>query len=68
MYVPERQFEQLVEDDDDENVPDKQLEHMVDEATENEPAAQTPVTAVRPVVAQYDPAVHAVQAVEPVDA
>ena len=52
MKVPARQFEQLVEDADDEYVPDKQFEHTDDEATEYEPAAQAPVSAVRPVVAQ----------------
>ena len=59
---------QLVEDADDEYVPDKQLEQAVEEATEYVPAAQAPVTAVRPVVAQYDPAVHEEQLDEPADA
>ena len=54
-------MEQLVEDIDDEYVPDIQLEHIVEDATENKPAAHTPVTAVSPVVAQYDPPGHAVQ-------
>ena len=45
-----------------------QLEQTVDESTEYEPAAQAPVTALRPAVAQYEPAVHAEQAVTPVDA
>ena len=35
------------------------------EAEEYEPAAQAPVTAVKPVVAQYDPPGHAVQVDEP---
>ena len=35
------------------------------ETVQNEPAVQTPVTAVRPVVAQYDPAVHDEQLEEP---
>ena len=52
---------QLVEDIDDENCPDEQLEQTVEDATEYEPASQTPVTAVRPAVAQYEPAVHAEQ-------
>ena len=43
---------------DDEKVPDKQLEQTVDEAAEYLPAAQAPVTAVRLVVAQYEPALH----------
>jgi len=30
----------------------------VEDAAEYLPAAQAPVTAVKPVVAQYDPAVH----------
>jgi len=67
INVPERQFEQLVEEADDEYVPDKQLEHIEEEATEYEPAAQAPVTAVIPVVAQYEPAVHAEHDVDPVD-
>ena len=45
----------------------RQVEQAVDEATEYLPVVQTPVTAVRPVVAQYDPAVHAVQLEEPVE-
>ena len=53
-------MEQLVEDADDEYVPVEQLEQTVADATENDPAAQDPVTAVKPVEAQYDPAVHAV--------
>ena len=65
-YEPARQFEQLVEDADDEYVPDKQLEQTVEDATEYKPAEQAPVTAVSPVVAQYDPPVHAVQLEEPV--
>jgi len=64
-YAPARQLEQLVEDDDDENVPDKQLEQTLDEAIEYDPAAQDPVTSDRPEVAQYDPAVHDEQLKEP---
>jgi len=52
IYVPARQLEQLDDDAKVEYDPDKQLEQTVDEAIEYEPAAQTPVTAVRPVVAQ----------------
>ena len=48
----------MVEDADEEYLPDEQLEHTVADATEYEPAAHAPDTAVRPVVAQYDPAVH----------
>jgi len=59
---------QLDEDADDEYVPDEQLEQAVEEAAEYEPATQEPVTAVRPVVAQYDPLGHAVHVVDPVDA
>ena len=55
IKVPARQLKQLDEDAEGENVPDKQLEQSVEETTENEPAAQAPVTAVRPAVAQYDP-------------
>ena len=52
MKVPARQLEQDVEDADVEYVPGKQLEQTVAEATEYDPAAQDPVTAVKPVVAQ----------------
>ena len=52
MKYPKRQFEQLEDDADEENDPLKQLEQKDAEATENEPAAQAPDTAVRPVVAQ----------------
>jgi len=45
-----------------------QLVHTVAEAAEYMPIAQAPVTAVRPVVAQYDPAVHAMHALNPVAA
>ncbi len=58
-------MEQLVEDADDEYVPVEQLEQTVADATEYDPAAQAPVTAVKPVVAQYDPAVHAVHTETP---
>ena len=43
-----------------------QLEQTAEDATEYRPAAHTPVTAVSPVVAQYDPPVHAMQLEEPV--
>ena len=39
--------------------------HSVAKETEYEPAEQEPVTAVRPVVAQYDPAVQLVQLDDP---
>ena len=58
-------MEQLVEGADDEYVPAEQLEQTDADATENDPAAQAPVTAVKPVVAQYDPAVHAVHTITP---
>ena len=38
-----------------------QLEHTVAAVAEYFPTAQAPVTALRPVVAQYEPAVHALQ-------
>ena len=47
-------------------VPAKQLVQIEDDAIEYFPTMQIPVTAERPVVAQYDPAEHAVHAVEPV--
>jgi len=40
--------------------------HEVEEAGEYLPNAQAPVTAERPVVAQYEPAGHSTKAVEPV--
>jgi len=46
---------------DDEYVPERQIIQTVDDATEYEPAAHTPVTALKPVVAQYDPSVHDAQ-------
>ena len=51
-YVPARQLEQLVEADVDVYEPEKQLEQTLADETEYEPAAQAPVTALRPVVAQ----------------
>jgi hypothetical protein len=43
---------QAVDDEEDVYLPDEQLEHTVAEATEYKPAAQAPVTAVKPVVEQ----------------
>ena len=48
------------------NEPVEQLEHAVAAEAEYDPAAQTPVTAVRPPVAQYEPARHAVHELDPV--
>ena len=45
-------MEQLLEDEDEEYDPCKQLEQTDADATELKPAAQAPVAAVRPVVAQ----------------
>ncbi len=44
-----------------------QREQLAAEVVEYAPDEQVPVTAERPVVAQYDPAGHAVQAVDPVE-
>jgi hypothetical protein len=63
MKVPATQFVQPVADEEDEYVPATQFEQIDADATEYDPAAQAPVTAVRPVVAQYDPALHSEQAV-----
>jgi len=49
-------------------VPTKQDEHTVADAAEYLPAAQLPVTADNPAVAQYDPAVQAVHTLNPADA
>ncbi len=66
VYVPARQLEQLVENDaEDAYFPYEQLEQAVDKATEYEPDAHAPVTAERPAVAQYEPAVQAVHALAP---
>ncbi len=64
--MPARQFEQLDEEADDENVATRQLEHMVADALEYVPAAHVPVTADCPVVAQYDPAGHGAHTDDPV--
>ena len=66
--VPARQFEQLDDEDAAANVPDRHLEHTVDEIEEYDPAAHTPVTADNPVEAQYEPAVQEEHAEEPVEA
>ena len=42
--------------------------HVLDEALEYLPVAHAPVMADRPVVAQYDPAGHAVHSLNPADA
>lgn len=59
---------QPVENEDDANVPDEQPEQTVDDASEYEPVEQAPVTAERPVLAQKEPAGHAVHAVAPTEA
>ena len=48
------------------NRPTRQFVQKDDPAVEYEPAAQIPVTAVSPVVAQYDPAVQSLQSLNPV--
>ena len=50
-----------LDEEEAEYEPASQEEHTVDEASEYVPAAQIPVTAERPVVAQYDPAGHVKQ-------
>ena len=59
------QLEQLAKDDEDAYAPIGHLEQTDEEAAEYEPAAHTPVIAVRPTVAQYEPAVQVTQLVEP---
>jgi len=51
-YIPATQFSQLDEPAVPWKVPVPQLEQIVADDTEYLPAAQTPVTAVRPEVAQ----------------
>ena len=65
MKDPARQLEQDVDDADDEYVPDKQLEQTLEDATEYDPAAHSPVTAIRLEEAQYDPPGHITQLEEP---
>ena len=63
--VPEAQLEQTEEDAVEVKVLARQDEQTVAEEAEYFPAAQLPVTADKPVVAQYDPVVHAEQLEEP---
>ncbi len=60
-------MEQLVVDGDAAYVPARQLAQTEADAAEYVPAAQAPVSAVWPVVAQYEPALHEVHAEKPVD-
>ena len=55
------QLVHTLDDEEAEYDPAAQEEHTVEDAIEYFPAAQTPVTAIRPVVAQYDPAGHSKQ-------
>ena len=66
QYDPAGHASQPVDPVEISNVPARQLEHTVAEAAEYFPATQDPVTAVRPVVAQFEPEGHEVQLVEPV--
>ena len=61
-YVPEAHGEQLVAPALDAYVPSRQYEQTVADTLEYFPAAQIPVTADNPVVAQYEPAVQALHA------
>ena len=63
--VPEAQLEQTEEDAVEVKVSARQDEQTVADVAEYVPTAQLPVTADNPVVAQYDPAVHAEQLEEP---
>ena len=68
QYDPAGQAEHELEPGVTKYVPVAQEVQPVGVATEYLPTAHTPVTAERPEEAQYDPAGHAVQAVDPVDA
>ena len=68
QYDPPRHAAHDVDPIDPIYVPARQLEQTEDDSIENEPAVQTPVTAVKPVVAQYDPPGQAVHALDPVEA
>ena len=61
------QLVQLVEDVEEEKVLTRQDEQPVANTAEYFPAAQLPVTADSPVVAQYEPAVQALHALSPAD-
>ncbi len=65
---PAEQLVQLDEDAAELKVPNTQDEQTLAEAAEYFPAAQPPDNADSPVVAQYDPAEHAVHALNPADA
>ena len=67
-YFPEGHGVQLSEPLDIAYLPPGQREHTVAEELEYDPAAQLPVTADKPVVAQYDPAVQALHTLNPADA
>ena len=53
--MPVEQLEQVVDDAEAENFPTKHEEQTVADVAEYVPAAQLSVTAVSPVVAQYEP-------------
>ncbi len=61
------QLVHALDDEEAEYDPAAQEEHTVDDSIEYFPDAQAPVTAVRPVVAQNEPAGHVVHAVDPVE-
>ena len=74
--MPVDQLVQLADADEAEKVPTRQLEQTAAEEAEYVPAAHAPVTAERPVPmstesefveAQYDPAGHSMQVVDPVE-
>ena len=65
VNLPLAQLEQALNPVDAAKVPARQVEHAVAETAEYFPVAQTPVTAESPVVAQYDPAVHALHTLSP---
>jgi len=58
QYDPAEHDEQLEELTIAWKYPTRQLEQTVEEAAEYLPAAQPPVTPVKPVVAKYDPPGH----------
>ena len=68
QYDPAEHAAQALNPADAAKVPIKQDEQTEADAAEYFPATQLPLTADSPVVAQYDPAEHAVQALNPADA
>lgn len=68
VVAEKKPIKQLVHKDDwvGENLPTEQLVQKDEDATEYEPPVHAPVTAERPVVSQYEPAMHDEHVIVPV--